>query len=247
MRIAHSVSFFRHTASHYEHPNCGESQGKFFANYIPTLLAAHEIAFPGWDLVVHHDDAVRELPAFATLERYLSRGWLKLVPMGKAETLCGSMLWRMSAMKSHDYVVCRDIDSLPCERDFAMVSDFIRSGLDVHAILDSESHSGPLMGGMTAYRSAAVWPIWQTLGVDQRLDMNQHGADQIRLNRELWPHFKSRTMIHQTRIDVMCPEAQTSAPTRLAQTPLDKVVRHIGGAYDVEKAWAAIAMYWRGA
>ena len=244
MKIAHSVSFFRSDASGYESPLAGTSQGIFFKTFMPVLVRAHYAAFKGWDLVIHHDDRVTEFEYFPTLERMHRAGLLTLVPMGKCRALCESMLWRLQPIFSgtHDWVVCRDIDSLPMFRDRTMVEEAINSGALVHAILDSESHSGPLMGGMIALNAAAFRETFPNETLESLvnkplgIDLNQHGADQRFLNTLVWPRMKSKTFIHQRRNDVQYPEAMHTEGVHFSPLELDNVVRHIGAAYDKEKA-----------
>lgn len=243
--IAHSVSFFRHRDSNYEHPNCGESQGRFFSNFIGTLVRAHAVVWPECDLVIHHDDRVQELPVFKALETLAKHSFnirLRLVDCGPAQQLCRSMLWRMRPCFDPRYsmVICRDVDSLPMDRDRGMIVQFMDSGLDAHAILDSESHSGPFMGGMVAFRTEAMRPrqsLYEAALADA--DLTKHGSDQQLLNQVLWPELQARTMIHQRRYDVSYNAASVLlCPPQLS--PLDKVVRHIGAAYDIPAAMAAL-------
>lgn len=240
-----SYSFFRHDASGYESANAGVARGIFFLNFIRCLVRAHHAVWDGWELRIHHDDRVREFPCFRDLQRMQEAGLLRLVDCGKAETLCGSMLWRMKPLfdEQADYVVCRDVDSLPMPRDKAMVIDWINSGADAHAILDSESHSGPFMGGMSAFDADTFVPnsecgdfsMLMKLAVVHGIDMNRHGADQLLLNRGIWPRLKGSTLIHQKRQDIGYPEAFDTRPVAPKIHPLDRLV-HIGAAFDVEKA-----------
>ena len=249
MKIAHSVAFFRSDASGYESPRAGTSQGIFFKTFMPILVRAHYAAFKGWDLAIHHDDRVREFEYFPTLERMHRAGLLTLVPMGECHALCSSMLWRLQPIfaGTHDWVVCRDIDSLPMFRDRSMVEEAIASGAAVHAILDSESHSGPLMGGMTAFNAATFRGTFPNETLESfinkplEIDLNQHGADQRFLNTVVWPRMKYKTFIHQRRNDVQYPEAMRTEGVHYSSLDLDNVVRHIGAAYDKEKAAKVIA------
>lgn len=252
MKRVHSVSFFRHELSGYESENAGTSRGKFFANFMPTLVRAHYAAFPGWELRIHHDDRVMQFPYFYALQCMASQNVvnsLVLINMGHADTLCGSMLWRMLPMFDPDveFFISRDVDSLPMHRDRVMVEEAIAAGADAHAILDSESHSGPLMGGMTGYRPAAlraafpgVANLAQFLALAPDIDFNVHGSDQVFLNRIVWPKLFKKTLVHQLRQDVLYPEAMKTRLVAPKVTRLDHVVRHLGAGYDIPKAQAAL-------
>ena len=243
MKIIHSVSFFRSDSSGYESPRSGTSQGIFFKNFIKLLVYAHYAAFRGWELVIHHDDRVTAFDDFKFLDRCHDAGLLRLVYMGKANTLCGSMLWRMRPIwdSDADIVVCRDVDSLPMDRDRKMVEEFAQSGAVVHAILDSESHCGPLMGGMTAFRAKEMRASFPDGLPDlKHIDLDKHGSDQRLLNTTVWPQLYRRTFIHQRREDIQYPEAMATKKVAEQTTDLDKVVRHIGAAYPREAAEAIL-------
>jgi hypothetical protein len=234
----YSLAFFKHAASGYESPKAGTSQGTFFDGFIPSVVRAFRAAWaPEWELWIHTDLRVQELPSFAFLKKCYSAGMLHIMPSGEAQTLCGSMLWRVDPIlrcDRVDWVVCRDVDSLPMHRDRKMVEEAIANRAVAHAILDSESHSGPLMGGMTAWsvECAPLFAKANRVGID----FNRHGSDQQFLNRELWPLVKGRTLIHQRRRDIQYPEAMKTLLVVPQETELDKVVRHIGAGYDREKA-----------
>jgi hypothetical protein len=247
-----SLAFFRHAASNYESERCGEARGIFFVNFLRALVRAHHFCWGGWQLRIHHDGLAMQFPYFRALQVMEARGLLRLVDCGPAETLCGSMLWRMKPLweDETDYLACRDVDSLPMPRDRRMVEEFVRSGKTAHAILDSESHSGPYMGGMTAWHAPSVrreMPGVESLGMmllaargrGIQFDLDVHGADQKVLNGMLAPTLVRNTLVHQRRQDLLYEcETRMCAPQI---HELDKVVRHIGAGYDVEKAMGVLA------
>lgn len=239
MKLIHSVSFFRHEASSYESERCGDARGVFFDNFVRALLPAHKAVWGETaELVVHHDDRVRTLPSFKTLQEAAGLKLVRLVGCGKAVTLCGAMLWRLRPLyeKGVDWVVCRDLDSLPMQRDRSMVEEAMAAGALCHAILDSESHSGPLMGGMTAFHAETWRTMVPKLPTFEELEFNSHGSDQRYLNSVIWPRIAGKTFIHQRRDDVAYPLAMKTARVHPQTTDLDKIVRHIGAGYDVERA-----------
>lgn len=240
MKIVYSLAFFRANASGYESPRAGTSQGIFFDNFIPTVIRACRVVCRDWEIRVHHDERAKDRSNWPLLDRLNRAELIKLVPMGEVKTLCDSMLWRLEPLRdtSVDWVVCRDVDSLPMQRDRKMVEHAIGMGAEAHAILDSESHSGPLMGGMTAY-SKGTWGHFFRSKRDG-IDMDQHGADQRYLNREIWPLIKSKTVIHQRRRDILYHDAMKTLPVAPQETVLDGIVRHIGAGYDREKAMIAL-------
>lgn len=239
-----SLSFFRHERSNYEIPACGVNQGIFFSNYIHSLLHAFWAVFGNeyW-LEIAHDERVKEKREFRFLEELERRSLIRLRNCGEAKTLCGSMLWRMDPIfePGVELVVCRDIDSLPMHRDRKMLEAFTASRGGVHVIHDSESHSGPLMGGMIA-----VKPEHFPFGKDEweaakgAYDLSEHGSDQRFLNSFLYPKVASKLLVHTRRPTLSYP-CLRSYPALPQETPLDNVVKHIGAAFDTEKAMSVLA------
>jgi len=238
MKKVYSLSFFRNASSGYESANAGVARGKFFINFIPTIIRAAKEAFPDYEVWIHHDDRVLEFPAFQDLPPEV-----KLINMGEARELCAAMLWRMQPLLDEEvgWMVCRDVDSLPMHRDRNMVEEAMESGAELHAILDSESHCGPLMGGMIAMNAPAVrTKCREVLSLLGDIDYNRHGSDQIHLNRILWPAMRKWAFIHQRKKVVNYPDAMMTMEVHPQETDLDKIIRHIGAAFDVEKAKAIL-------
>jgi hypothetical protein len=161
------------------------------------------------------------------------------------------MLWRLTPIfdPSVEYVVCRDVDSLPMERDLDMLKAFQESKLAAHAVLDSESHNGPLMGGMVAFYAPTVRRLLphiknlsDLIAAGAGINFNQHGADQLLLNKIVWPAVAKYTMIHQKSL-IAAYASNRCLPVHKQTTSLDKVVNHIGAGYDLGKAEAALAEF----
>ena len=235
MKVVYSLAFFRSDASGYESPRAGTSQSIFFDNFVLSVVRACRVVFRDWEIRIHHDERVKDRASWPFLDRCARAELIKLVPMGEAKELCTAMAWRLEPLKdpSVDWVVCRDLDSMPMHRDRKMIEQAIALGAKTHLILDSESHSG-LMGGMSAFHHDTL-SYFQSSTRDG-IDMNVHGADQRYLNREIWPHVKQSTVIHQRRRDIQYPEAMKALPVAPQETELDKVVRHIGAGFNRELA-----------
>lgn len=249
-----SYAFFRHDASAYEHPNAGDSQGKFFVNFLRVLVRAHHACFSGWELRIHHDDRVRSMSYFKALERMHEAGLLRLVPMGEAKTLCGAMLWRMLPGDEPDVevVVCRDVDSLPMPHDRRAIEEWLKTGKAAHVMHGSESHSG-VMGGTFSFRPAAIkppraMPSWRAWIAHNEPRLNYHGADQHLLN-DFRSAYDSSLLIHKLKRANMVNEGAAEVRTIIAEpTPEDidsavavygdSFANFVGACYDVEPPYA---------
>jgi hypothetical protein len=178
-----SVALFRHPSCHYEQPERGNLRGAFFTAYLPLLVRAHHACWPGWELRIHHDESLYAGAYGGELLRLERAGLVRLVYMGPARTLCGSMLWRLAPVwdPEVEIVACRDVDALPQPRDRAAVEHWARGAMPVHVIHDSPAHLG-VMGGTLALRAADVRPIlgasFEAFMGSITRDLNEHGADQ---------------------------------------------------------------------
>lgn len=241
MKKVVSLSFFRNAASGYESPACGTSQGIFFMNFLATVIRAHHVAFPGWGLTIHHDDRVMHLPYFPALMNMNDKGLINLQFMGSAPTLAAAMLWRLEPLYDQEIevVAVRDIDSLPMERDYKMLEAFLANPRATsHVLHDSESHSGPYMGGMSAWRSADFRAALPRAEFDQLLSTWQprlvaHGADQHFLNEVIYPRMQKGLLVHTKRNTMRYP-CYRAVPALPQETELDKVIAHVGAAFPRE-------------
>ena len=239
-----SLSWFRHSDSGYESDRCGASKGIFFMGHLPAVIRAQQYVFPDWKLIVHHDDRVMDLPYFPAMLKMHEKGVLELVYMGKAETLTGSMLWRLAPLfyPHVSVVACRDIDSLPMERDRKMLEAFVADPkATAHVLHDSESHSGPLMGGLSSFKGAEFRRVIGgveamhselTPWIDR---LRVLGGDQHFMNNVLYPKMAQGLMIHTRRqmTNYRCYKALPALPQ---ETELDHVIKHVGASFDCVKA-----------
>ena len=225
-----SYALYRHPASAYESERAGAGRGRFFAGYLPALVRAHLSVFhpEGWQMELRHDWKAKAFEYWPVIEKLWVQGLLDLHFMVRADTLCGSMLWRMMPLwdDKTDVFICRDIDSLPTVRDLKAVDHWLEKGeAGIHAMHDSPSHSSAsLLGGMVGFRKDKVARPTATfadflLTAAGLTDLNQHGADQIVL-RMLF----GRERVHNDTTETL-PKPEDPRDS------CDGYARHIGGAY----------------
>lgn len=212
---------------------------QFYHGMMASVVRAHRQCFPGWEMRVYHDDAVERGAFFPIWKQYEQLGYIKLVPMGEAKTLCGSMLWRLSPISgSFDALICRDLDALPSPREAAAVNEWMTSAKAIHSIHDSVSHCG-LMGGTVGFRGG----VFQSAGLGHLSDvyaqcaelgisLKKHGDDQVFLNKFVAPQFDGKILTHRTH---NLPNVG-NYPLGKKDHPLDIVGWHIGGAQNQEMA-----------
>lgn len=204
MRRVVSYSYFRHRNSVYEKEK-GNSALQFEI-FLPLVVRAHAVLWPGWTLRLSHDGEVALLPYFRALAAMHREGLVELVHHGNAETLCGAggMLERLRPVWEGDWdtVVCRDIDVIPAPFDRRAVEEWLASGRAVHVIHWAGAHSG-VMGGTTSVRSARFRELVACRGFDEFLARGtrkgltylKHGDDQHLLNQH-WKAIAGETLVH---------------------------------------------------
>lgn len=222
MRI-YSTAFFRHEASAYESERAGAGRGVFFVNYLRALVRGFWVVYgpSDWKLEIRYDDRAKEFPYFEKLLRMRDAGLLDLIYKGKAETLCGSMAWRLDPLwePATTYLLCRDIDALPTFREKRAVDRWIESGKAIHAMHDSISHGCTLlMGGMVSFNVAKCRGIPRP----PYAEMKTHGDDQRWLNSVVAPLFPKSEITLDGPLD-LGPKAE-----------MEKLGSHVGGAFHVD-------------
>ncbi|HLO42588.1 MAG TPA: hypothetical protein VK176_16315, partial [Phycisphaerales bacterium] len=230
-----SLTLFRHKASAYEHPDCGEWRGKFFARYLPVIIRAYKAFYPDWRIVIHHDSSVYTNLYGDVLIGLEKDGIVELEEVAQdPPSLAEASLWRMRPIRMSSLakvVITRDIDSLPTAREAEMVREFIASEAIAQVIHDSPSHNG-LMTGMMAFKVREVCArvdthdlfFWlRDRGRSDYLDFDVHETDQVILNRHLRPSIADGLL-----------ETKGTAIER--NTPLERLGRHIGAPFDHREA-----------
>lgn len=198
MRVMSYALYWR-ANSRYEHPNAGIWTGfKFYPSFLPTLVRAHHVVFPDYELRLHHDGCLETCYYGAALKVLARRGLVTLVNCGHADSLCGPMLWRLLPAWDDevDYVFSRDVDALPMPRERAAIETFIASEYVAQALYDSPAHGGGLCGGLVGFQAAGlrrIKPTFESLvlqplmSAGPGIDLDVPGADQDLLNASLLP------------------------------------------------------------
>jgi hypothetical protein len=251
-----SYAFFRSEYSGMESKNAGAARGKFYVNYIPSLIRAHHAVWaPDYDLVIYHDDRIQDLsyrdgqkPYYQAMLKMQEAGLLKLIYFGKSETLCGKggMMERLNPLFDWDVhrVVVRDVDSLPLPRDRRMVEEAFELGAKAHVIHDSVSHLGTgFLGGTCSFDAVSFRTKFECRSLDELLargdglhiNYKMHGADQKFLAAYVAPALWGQT-IHHTMNGAQYPGAKAVLPVADRTCPQDFLFSHVGGASDAEAA-----------
>jgi len=236
MRPIVSYAYFRSPTSIYEKEK-GDA-AKQFEQFLPMLVRGHYCVWRGYEMRIHHDEHVMTMPYWPAMRRLAEAGLVTLVPMGPADELCKSMLWRMLPVfvEPDRIVICRDVDSVPMPRDRMAVEEWLLSGAAVHCIHDASAHSG-VMGGTTSVRSrrfrelvgAQTWKEFVDLA-PEHFKWEKQGTDQHLLNR-LLAKFAMETLVHELhhRVnDMGNVEVRTTVSARIYPVDMPTPVRDSG-------------------
>jgi len=180
---------------------------QFYWDHVPALVRAHHNLYPSWwELRIHvdstyHDDRSKWLRA------YEAAGLVKIVHVEENIAVCRSMLWRMLPIwdteSRFDYVMCRDIDSAPCPRDYKTIQQFFQSGATIHAVNDNYQHTVTMMGGMVGFQvqpflAKCPWPSWLAMiNAHEGLELPSGGYDQILMSNSIWFHYYPDACVHR--------------------------------------------------
>jgi hypothetical protein len=204
MRKVISLALFRPAEGEHRHDNAHH----YFPRFLPALIRAARVIFPGWEIVIHHDDTSINCYYGSTLRLMHERGLVRMVYCGPTAALCHAMLWRMYPVidGSADYVLCRDLDSLPMPRERMAVDRWLESGKSMH-IMHDHPHHGPgafIPGGLCGFWAPKFRELTGIRDLRQMLDWgHKHGIgyhakgdDQIVLNGMLPPLIGDDYLLH---------------------------------------------------
>lgn len=108
-----------------------------------------------------------------------------------------STWWRMQAIfhSQHDFIVFRDVDSRPCDRELTAVNEWLKSSYPYHAMRDHNFHGRPLLAGLWGIKKEAYYSL---RNIPDFLSQNEdfYGIDQIALQMHVWPIARRQVMAH---------------------------------------------------
>lgn len=177
---------------------------QFYWDHLPGLVRAHHNLFPGWELRLHVDATYNE-PRSKLLRAYASAGLINVKYVEENKAVCRSMLWRLLPLWDEDveYVLCRDVDSMPSMKERRAVDQFIQSGAAAHTMHDHPQHTALMMGGLVGFhapqfKSITQWPTWEHLiALSAILDLPTGGSDQILMSEQVWPLLYPNVCSHR--------------------------------------------------
>lgn len=189
---------------------------EYYADRLQILVRAHHLIWSGWDMYVHHDDAITNHAYWPAMRRMNDARLLRLVPCGQSMALCLSMLWRLKpAFEDNcEIVSCRDVDSIPLPNDRAAVEEFIATDKIVHTIHGAPPHGG-LMGGTTSFKAPSMREAIECSTWQQMIDMGHayewrtYGNDQNFLTTVILSKMRDRALCHRFDGEGLKPPAET--------------------------------------
>lgn len=176
---------------------------KQMPDFVTNYVLAHHTIFPGYELRIHHDEHLYHANGGDVLHGLARRGLVNLI-YTPSRPKCWAMLHRLLPAwdPTVEYVICRDVDSLPTWRDRQCVEEFVASRHNVGVIHDNWEHGG-MMGGLSHFKAEALRSQWSSfddfIAEAGRADSawEEHGQDQVWLNETV--HRLGRVLEHSIR------------------------------------------------
>lgn len=125
--------------------------------------------------------------------------------------------WRWDAFRlaenRYDYVLSRDVDSRPFEREYIAIEQWLASKMSVHVIRDHPYHGVPMLAGLFGVRSwmfgwfADRLPLvppddfyqWINAKYKRDYDSNDfYQVDQHWLRKNVYPHLRNQIFAHDS-------------------------------------------------
>lgn len=200
MRIL-SYAFFQAPGEVYWRSDKTVDRFSAYGKFLPALVRAHRALWPGYEMRIYHDNAVRAHAYFPALERLHGRDLLRLMPCGDATALTLAMLWRMKPLfdENEHFVLTCDLDALPLLRLRQMVEDFAGSPRAAMVVHGCESHNGVLGGGIAAkaapLRSAIDRSTWEGFVALGDGNWHAYAADEMFLRNVIWPKVADNAVV----------------------------------------------------
>ena len=193
------------------------------------------VYFPGWTLRFyverpHNDDTTMYSPAPPRILGKLSIMGAEIVYVDAERSHVPPMMWRflIADDMSVDAFIVRDSDCRLNDRDFAVVSEWLRTDFAFHCIRDHPSHAGySLLGGLWGGRPRQLRSFvsvpWRDMMMGYRSDYVQ---DMQFLANAIWPLVQSRAAYcHDS---VSCREWLGAHPFPIARIGTE----HLGQVFD---------------
>jgi len=152
-----------------------------FLEYFSINIRAYKVLFPSWKIYLHLEDKMYDL--YKEYFDFLKENDIIDFSIKKGKTLCENMLWRMETIG--DYVISRDVDSLPTYRERQAVEIWIRNNTLMHSISDNKEHNAIFMGGMIGYKRNTfdISKDLKTAIKNTNIDFKIKGSDQVFLGK----------------------------------------------------------------
>lgn len=163
------------------------------------------------DTIFYVGDSVPE----KTINGLLNRGAKVVYMEGEPEDQTATF-WRWAAFGEfdYDYVLSRDVDSRPSEREYYAIDEWLRGKLPFHVIRDHPFHGVPILAGLFGAKKEILPLVHDLLPAQPPEDWYQtvvracnhlkvaytsndfYQVDQWWLRLRLYPHLRNQVMAH---------------------------------------------------
>lgn len=108
-----------------------------------------------------------------------------------------STYWRMNAVfhSDHDFILFRDVDSRPFQREKVAVEEWLASSYPYHAMRDHRFHGRQLLAGLWGVKREVFHEL-QSIPRSMGQNEDFYGVDQIALTMHVWPKCRRKILAH---------------------------------------------------
>ena len=169
-----------------------------FETYISFLtidIRAYKSLYIGWDIYLAIDvesyDKYRDLFDYLLYEKLIDK-----LDVFKTDLIGKSTLWRFNPITWSEYLISRDVDSLPTYRERQCVEIWLNKDTMAHSINDNPAHTIPLLAGMVGFKKDT---FNLKLADNSNINYDNKGGDQDFLNAYVYPIVKDSIVEHRIK------------------------------------------------
>jgi len=173
-----------------------------YLSYFTISIRAYKSLYIGWDIYLAVDSdsysKFRELFDYFLYEKIIDK-----LDVFDPSSIGKSTLWRFNPIKWSDYMISRDVDSLPTYRERQCVEIWLNKDTLAHSINDNPVHSLSLLAGLVGFKK-------NSFNLDKlnelNIDYTLKGGDQDFLNIYVYPLVKDSIVEHRIKGMPIRPE-----------------------------------------
>jgi len=197
-----------------------------YRDCVPIILSANAGLYQDFTTRLHVEEGLQDDPAVRLAAESSSRGArVEVRVVRRAHSGLEATCWRVMPLWDDrvDFLLCREIDSIPCGHEIRAVRAFMASGLAIHALRAHQNHCFRLMAGLVGFRRGPLLRHRIPANFDEymmpgALSGWRHGCDQ-RMLAAAFGHLAAATLDTPIRGAPPSEPGVTTITKELLQSP----------------------------